>query len=187
MRDTSIRLTTLQAALFVLALILSFVWSAVAQAESHDARSADVQYKKAGSPSGPVAGTTSSPTPEGSLLIEGKFCVAPGASVTAEDADRTQGTFIDGENASVTQVAGGVLISGSPQNVAGGNQVFDIESASVVSSTGISQQCAEQAAVGGVLPNTAGPSLILFALGGVLVATGAATAFLRRYRVDGRR
>ena len=177
--NTSMGSISLRTTAFVLIMVLSLVWSAVAQAQSPDDRSADVQYKKPSSPSGPVAGTTPAPTPEGGLLIEEELCVAPGASVTVEDADRTQGTFIAGDGASVNRIEGGILVSGSPQNVAGGDQKLDTETASIVTSTGISQ-CAEEASVGDVLPDTAGVPLILLALGGILIATGTATALLRR-------
>jgi hypothetical protein len=175
MRPLSLRITAV-----ALVVVLSLVWTAVAQAQSPDDRSADVQYKRLGPPSGPVAEVTPEVTPEGALLIEGEICVVPGASVTVEDADGTRGTYIDGEGASITPADNGVSVSGNPQIVTGGDQALDTATAVVVASTGISEECDERAWVGGVLPDTAGAPLILLALGGVLVIAGTATAFLRR-------
>ncbi len=163
-----------------LVLVLSLVWAAAAQAQSPEDRSADVQYKRLGPPSGPVAEVQPEVTPEGALLIEGEICVVTGASVTVEDADGTRATYIDGDGASITAAEDGLLVSGSPKIVSGGDGALDTGTAVVVTSTGISEECDERAWVGGVLPDTAGAPLVLLALGGMLVIAGTATAFLRR-------
>jgi hypothetical protein len=122
---------------------------------------------------------------------EGEFDVASGASVVIDDADGTQGTFIDGVNATITDGSIRVEATGDPLNVAGGNGVLnDTVCNSIVTSTGISADTDAQGegAVAGassgssggaalsVLPDTSGPIL---GYAGALIVAGAGMLLLR--------
>lgn len=124
-----------------IALVAALSWSAVAQAQS-----ADDQYDEPVAPSGPaaeaecsVSGDTDGVVNAGDTVVcVGEYVIVEGASVTLEDSDGTQGTFIDGQNAEITEGSLIIDVAGDPLNVVGGNEVLNTEGLFVVATTGIS-------------------------------------------------
>lgn len=154
--------------------------------------SSDFQYDSPSAAEGPmsgdpveVEGSTGGTFESGSvLLIAGSFSVAPGASVTLEDADGTRATMIEGEGASVVQRGQELAVSGAPARVSGGDERLGTEGLRVSSSTGVAAEGVappeeEWGSVGiAALPATGGP--LLLALLGAVAAVGAGLA-IRRY------
>jgi len=141
-----------------LAVLVSLCWSAVAHAQP-----ADDQYAAPASPSGPatsaqctVSGDTDGVVNAGDQVIcEGEYDVADGASVTLQDADGTQGTFVDGINAVITEGSIVIRVTDAPIiNVPGANGVLDTEGLFVVATTGIAA-AGGSAATGGVVAGDA--------------------------------
>jgi LPXTG-motif cell wall-anchored protein len=124
-----------------IALLAALSWSAVAHAQS-----ADDQYDEPAAPSGPAAeaecsvfdDTDGEVNSGDTVVCEGDYVVAEGASVTLEDSDGTQGTFVDGQNAEITEGSLIIDVAGDPLNVVGGNEVLNTEGLFVVATTGIS-------------------------------------------------
>lgn len=124
-----------------IAFVAALSWSAVAQAQS-----ADDQYDEPVAPSGPaaeaecsVSGDTDGVVNAGDTVVcAGEYVIVEGASVTLEDSDGTQGTFIDGQNAEITEGSLIIDVAGDPLNVVGGNEVLNTEGLFVVATTGIS-------------------------------------------------
>jgi len=140
-----------------LAVLVSLCWSAVAHAQP-----ADDQYAAPASPSGPatsaqctVSGDTDGVVNAGDQVVcEGEYDVADGASVTLQDADGTQGTFVDGVNAVITEGSIVIRVTDAPIiNAPGANGVLDTEGLFVVATTGIA--AAGGAATGGVVAGDA--------------------------------
>jgi len=193
------------AAGLTLAVATALVCATVAGAQVPGAASADEAYPTLEAPSGPVAGTTCLDVSSGDGLLNagdivtypGDFSVAPGASVVIEDADFTQGTLIDGTNAEISELEGGIeiVVTGDPLNVVGGDGVLsDDVCDSIVATTGISGGAGDPApdpggdpsaegAAAGVLPETGG-SLLLVPLGTLLAVMGAGI-LLPRLRAGG--
>jgi hypothetical protein len=190
-----------------LAVVLALTWATVAQAQSQSSK--DAQYGEPVAPSGPAAGAMCMSVQSDDNLLnagdtasfEGNFSVAPGASLILEDADGTQGTLIDGENAEISSGDDGnieVAMTGDPLNVVGGDGVLGADVCnSVVTTTGIaaaqgtgySGGGAESAgtasgssAVIGVLPDTGGPLFAALLVGFAVVGAGLAIA-VHRLRV----
>lgn len=188
-----------------LAVVLALTWATVAQAQS----SKDAQYGEPVAPSGPAAGAMCMSVQSDDDLLnagdtasfEGDFSIAPGASLILEDADGTQGTLIDGENAEISSGDNGnieVAVTGDPLNVVGGDGVLGADVCNpVVTTTGItdaqgvgsSAGDAESAgtasgssAVIGVLPDTGGPLFAALLVGLAVVGAGLAIA-VHRLRV----
>lgn len=155
---------------FVLAVSAALIWAGAAGAQ----QSADDQYEPPTAPSGPAAESqctvpndTDGVVNAGDRIVcEGNFDVSSGSSVVLQDGDGTQGTFIDGTNANITE--GNLLISvtGAPINVSGGNGVLNTEGLFVVATTGV----ADAGGAGAVASEKGGP--LASALLGVLPETG---------------
>lgn len=197
-----------------LAMVSALFFATLASAQAPEARSATDQYEKPAAPEGPLAGKSCSKLEIGSddglfnagdtVTYLGDFSVVPGASVTLDDADKTIGTFVDGENADISQGARvGVKIAatGDPVGVDGGNEALnDSVCNSLVGSQGLSGQedgaagngnggasggdssaepggSGPEGAVMGVLPDTGGIAISAY-LGALLVAAGG-LLFLR--------
>jgi hypothetical protein len=115
---------------------------------AHAQTSAEGQYAKPTAPSGPAAGLQSCGAGDGgqlgagsTIVFPGDFSIASGASVVVQDADGTQGTLIDGQNASITGNGGiRVEVTGDPTNVSGGDGVLNGGAGcnSIVATTGVS-------------------------------------------------
>lgn len=172
------------------AMAFAFVFSTVAGAQSPGMRSMDDAYPE--DPSSSAAGAAAG----GSCLYvrssddlfnkgdaagyPGAFSVAPGASLVLDDADGSLGTFIDGENAQISERRGGgiaVAVTGNPINVGGGNgELNSTVCDSIVASTGISALTGGAGGSAGgaalsVLPDTGGSALVVY-LGALTVAAG---------------
>jgi len=158
--------------------------------------SAGVQYGPLAAPSGPAAGLSCSSlsSDDGllnagdSVVFSGDFSVASGAAVVLDDADGTQGTLIDGQNARIGADGITIEVTGDPINVAGGNGVLnDTVCDSLVATTGVSaasEEPSEGGAAGGgpvigLLPDTGGASFLLLA---ALAALGTGIVVVRRLR-----
>lgn len=188
---------------FVMAALATVLLSSAAIAQ----QSADDQYAAPTPPSGPAAEAqcTVSNDTDGVVNVgdvitcAGDFDVSEGASVVLQDTDGTQGTFVDGDNAEITEGSLVISVTADPINVAGGNGVLNTEGLFVIATTGIaaaptataadasadadsgSSSGSVASAVTGVLPDTGG-----FAILGVISAvmlTGAGLVGLRnRFR-----
>lgn len=205
------QLTVRMSLALAIALVAAMSWSAVAQAQS-----AGDQYDEPVAPSGPAAeaqcsvfGDTDGLVNSGDTVIcAGEYVIADGASVTLEDSDGTQGTFVDGQNAEITEGSIITDVAGDPLNVVGGNGVLNTEGLFVVATTGISaaggaaddgatQDNGAVAGAGdatasagggaeeqptsaavGVLPDTGGP-ILLGLLGGAAILGGGLLAVRR--------
>lgn len=167
------------------------ILAAAAGAQAPGTTSAEFQYPEIAAPSGPAAGLPCIEIESGgndlkagdTLVFPGTFSIASGASVVLEDADGTQGTMIDGENARITEGEGGtiqILLTGAPMNVIGGDEVLSNEVCeSIVATTGISGRPETGSGVTpGILPDTGGVVTLLYL--GALVLAGAGIAALRR-------
>lgn len=126
-----------------LAVLASLCWASGAYAQS-----ADDQYAQPVSPAGPGAeqpatvendeGDDGVVGPGDVIVIPGEYVVADGASVTLQDADGTQGTFVDGVNAVITEGSIIIEVTDDPIiNVPGANGVLNFEGLFVVATTGI--------------------------------------------------
>ncbi len=179
------------------AMAFALVWSTAAHAQASGAgkakgKSADDQYERQASPAGPAAGASCSfiDSTDGVLhsgdtvTFPGDFSVAPGASVILDDADGTQGTLIDGENATISGDGSNIeiTVTGDPVNVSGGNgELSDEVCNSIVATTGVSAGSADSGrggVVARVLPNTGGSMLIFY--GGALAIAGTGLLLLSR-------
>lgn len=193
---------------FVMAALATVLLSSAAIAQ----QSADDQYAAPTPPSGPAAEAqcTVSNDTDGVVNVgdvitcAGDFDVSEGASVVLQDTDGTQGTFVDGDNAEITEGSLVISVTADPINVAGGNGVLNTEGLFVIATTGIaaaptatadasadadsgsSSGSVASAVTTGVLPDTGG-----FALLGVISAvmlTGAGLVGLRnRFRFSRKR
>lgn len=123
-------------------MALALVWAGAAHAQS-----AGDQYGIPVSPSGPAAGlpvtvqgdTNGIVGPGDVLIIEGDYVIADGASVTLQDSDGTQGTLIDGQNATIVEGSIIITVTDNPIiNVPGANGVLNTDGLFVVATTGIS-------------------------------------------------
>lgn len=172
-----------------LALALALAGAAVASAQ----QSSDGQYGAPASPSGPaanaqctVAGDTDNVVNAGDeITCAGNFSVSAGSSATLQDSDNTQGTFLDGDNADITEGSLDIAVTGNPANVNGGNRGLNTDGLFVVTTTGVaagdsSSGSSALSAVTGVLPDTGGP-LIVLALGILAVGGTGLTLLRRRY------
>lgn len=186
-----------------MAVALALILATAANAQSFRA-----QYGEPLAPSGPAAGAKcASIQSEDDLLnagdfvsFQGSFSVAPGASLVLEDADGTQGTLIDGENAEISAGENGnieLLLSGLPLNVVGGDGVVSSDVCdSVVTTTGISAlqgvgsadagaalasggAASGGSALFGVLPDTGGSALLILLAGVGAAGAGLAVAVYR--------
>lgn len=166
------------AAGLALATAFALIWTTAAHAQ----QSAGDQYAVLTAASGPAAGLSCSMIQangdglldEGdTVMFPGDFSVASGASVVIDDADGTQGTLIDGDNAQISEGDGSIEIAltGDPINVAGGDGVLSEKVCnSIVATTGVSAaQSDDEGAVALVLPNTGGAMLVLY-FGAIAVA-----------------
>ena len=133
------------AAGIALAAAFALVWATVAQAQSFE-----VQYGEPEAPAGGLAGTSCMyvQSEDGLLnagdVVEyrGNYSISSGASAVIDDSDGTQGTFIDGRNAEISEGSGGdgirIAVTGDPINVSGGDGVLSEKICnSIVASTGI--------------------------------------------------
>lgn len=124
---------------FIAAAMLALSWAPSAIAQQGD------QYGGTVAPSGPaagaqctVAGDTDGVVNSGdTVACVGEFDISEGASVTLEDSDGTQGTFVDGENANITEGSIIIEVTGEPAGVVGGNEVLNTDGLFVVATTGI--------------------------------------------------
>lgn len=122
-------------------------------------------------PGTPANGVDTSNTnaPPDVILVAAEDCtVSPGASITLEDGDGTQGTFTDGERGiTITEQNGSPRIEGPPGDFVGNHATFPTSDTafdtdgdySVVSSTGIT--CAG----GGAAPEDTTPAEDQYTLG----------------------
>lgn len=174
--------------LIIVVIALTHVGVANAQTQPKKSGSGG-QYAKLVAPSGPAAGAQCGLIESADDLLNtgdlvtysGDFSVAPGASVIVDDEDGTQGTFVDGKNAAIAGNNGDIVIrvTGNPLNVVGGDGVLSaMVCNSIVSTTGVSGDHADEAAAVSVLPNTGGSMFIAY--GSVLVAAGVGLALVRR-------
>jgi hypothetical protein len=124
-----------------LAILLAIILSGAASAQS-----ADDQYDEPVSPSGPAAGAECTSTDEAqggqvdagdTLVCEGDYEVADGASAVVQDSDGTQGTFVDNENAQITEGSIVIQVTGEPMNEVGGNGVLNTDCLFIAVTTGI--------------------------------------------------
>lgn len=121
------------------ATIMALAWAPTVMAQQDD------QYGGTTAPSGPAAGAqcTVSGDADGvvnsgdTVVCEGEYSIAEGSSVTLEDSDGTQGTFVDGENANITEGSIIIDVTGEPAGVVGGNGVLNTDGLFVVATTGI--------------------------------------------------
>jgi len=190
-------------------------WASVAEASQ---RSSDAQYPLLTAESGPAAGLSCSRLDLGNddglfgagdrAVFPGGFSISSGASVILDDMDGTQGTFIDGQNATITGSSSlTVEATGDPIGASGGDGVLsDTVCNSIVATSGISGAGASGAdaseagassadasgadasetgaseegrsSILGVLPDTGGTSL--FALLAGLAALGTGLVFVQR-------
>ena len=187
------RLFVLAAAVFAATLLAA----SAAEAQFED------QYGAPVAPAGPLAGLqvivqndTDGVVNAGDVLvIPGEYTVTEGASVTLQDADATQGTLIDGQNAEIEEGSVVITVTADPViNAPGANGVLNTEGLFVVASTGIFPKAggaaaaqteagaaAAAAAPSATLPETGG-ALLFGVLGGLaLVATGGLSLrYIRR-------
>lgn len=139
--STTRKLTLRMTLALAVAVVVALSWSAVAGAQS-----ADDQYDEPVAPTGPaaeaqcsVSGDTDGVVNSGDVVAcAGDYVIAEGASVTLQDSDGTQGTFIDGQNAEITEGSIIIAVAGDPLNVVGGNVVLNTEGLFVVATTGVS-------------------------------------------------
>lgn len=137
------RSMTARAMAVLLAALAALFLGATAGAQT----SSDAQYGAPTAPSGPLAGLpvqvlVDAPpvgvvSPGDLLRISGNYVISPGASVTLQDADGTQGTLIDGQNANIYTGSVMIRVTGYPFNQTGGNGVLNTRGLRVVASTGI--------------------------------------------------
>lgn len=185
-------------------------WS-IAEHSGAQTQSADAQYASPTAPSDPaadarctVSGYTDGRVKAGDVITcAGSFDIASGASVILQDADGTQGTFVDGQNATITEGSIVIDVSDDPINVSGGNGILNTDGLFVVATTGITatsdagsdaggsddsgaavaadtQEPQPATAASGVLPDTGGFAMF-GALGALaLVGTGF-LVFSRRF------
>lgn len=172
---------------FVLAMLVALAWSGAAGAQ----QSADDQYEPPTAPSGPAAESqctvpndTNGVVDAGDqIACEGNFDVSSGSSVVLQDGDGTQGTFIDGNNANITEGSLLISVTGAPINVSGGNGVLNTEGLFVVATTGVADAGGAVAAASegvgqpasallGVLPETGGFMLLGTLAGLALIGAG---------------
>lgn len=123
-----------------LAVLASLMWTGVAAAQS-----AGDQYAAPTSPTGPatgaqctVAGDTDGVVNAGdTITCAGDYQISGGASVVLQDADGTRGTFVDGQNATITEGSIDIAVKADPFDVNGGNGVLNTKGLFVVATTGI--------------------------------------------------
>ena len=194
MRKRSLRVSGL-----VIATVLTLAYAPVALAQQPGTPSSEGQYGKPSAPSGPASGATCVSSGAGNGVVNagdvftfsGGFAASPGASVVLQDFDGTQGTLIDGKNATITSKGGSlkVAVTGAPVDVSGGNSTLsDNGCKELVASTGVAPaqtattKTQGTASSGGealsVLPNTSGPMLTTYLA--VLAAAGVGIVYLRR-------
>lgn len=157
--------------------------------------SADVQYGALQASAGPAAGLSCSALESDDGLLDagdvvtfpGDFSVASGAAVVLDDADGTQGTLIDGQNARIGADGITIEVTGEPINVAGGDGVLnDTVCDSIVATTGVfgasagpSGGSSGSEALVGLLPDTGGVPFLLLA---ALAAIGTGVVIVGRLR-----
>ena len=183
-----------------LAAAFALVGATVAQAQSFE-----VQYGEPEAPAGGLAGTSCTDVQsEDSLLnagdvveYRGDYSISSGASVVINDSDGTQGTFIDGRNAEISESSGvsglRIAVTGDPINVSGSDGVLsDRVCNSIVASTGISGDAPDQGSAGSsgvlglsALPDTGGVAVLLYL--GMLLVAGAGLVHLRHRTLRGSR
>lgn len=201
MRRASLTYTGSIGALGVaLAVALALILTTAADAQT---QSFQAQYGEPVAPSGPAAGAecTSIQSEDGllnagdSVSFGSGFSVAPGASLVLEDADGTQGTLIDKENAEISAGENGnieLLLTRPPLNVVGGDGVVGSDVCDeLVTTTGISAlqgvgsadsgaaTASGSASLFGVLPSTGGSMLLILLAGLGAVGAGLAVAVYR--------
>lgn len=183
----------------VVALAAAFAF-ALTVASAANAQSAGDQYGTPTAPSGPAAEEQATVQSSGGddgvvgpgdvVVIEGDYAISDGASVTLQDSDGTQGTFVDGENATITEGSIVITVTDFPIiNVPGANGVLNTEGLFVVATTGISAAggdgaggAADQGAAGGAAAGSGnaaasaggsgGESQPASSVAGILPATG---------------
>ncbi|MBA4117022.1 MAG: LPXTG cell wall anchor domain-containing protein [Rubrobacter sp.] len=199
-----------------LAVAFALVWATVAQAQSFE-----VQYGDPEAPAGGLAGTSCMyvQSEDGQLnagdIVEyrGDYSISSGASVVIDDSDDTQGTFIDGRNAEISEGSGAdgikIAVTGDPINVSGGDGVLTNKVCnSIVASTGIVGDAPGGGAEGllaglfgdppgqgsggssgslglSVLPDTGGVAVLLYL--GMLSVAGGGLVLLRHRSLRGSR
>ena len=196
-----------------LATAFALVWATVAQAQSFE-----VQYGNPEAPAGGLAGTSCMYVQSEDDLLNagdvveyrGDYSISSGASVVIDDSDGTQGTFIDGSNADISEGSGGdgikIVVTGDPINVSGGDGVLsDKVCNSIVASTGIFGDAPGGGAEGllaglfgdapgegssgtlglSVLPDTGGVAVLLYL--GMLSVAGGGLIVLRHRALRGSR
>ncbi len=201
-----------------LAVAFALVWATVAQAQSFE-----VQYGDPEAPAGGLAGTSCMyvQSEDGQLnagdIVEyrGDYSISSGASVVIDDSDDTQGTFIDGRNAEISEGSGAdgikIAVTGDPINVSGGDGVLTNKVCnSIVASTGIvgdapgggaegllaglfgdppgqgSGSAGSSGSLGlSVLPDTGGVAVLLYL--GMLSVAGGGLVLLRHRSLRGSR
>lgn len=176
-------------------MLAALSWSSIASAQS-----AGDQYAAPTAPSGPaaesqctVSGDTNGVVDSGDQIVcAGSYDIASGSSVVLQDSDGTQGTFIDGTNATITEGSIDIAVTGAPLNVAAGNGVLNTKGLFVVATTGITAaggtgavasagtgggETQPASAVAGVLPDTGG--FMLIGVFGSLALIGGGVTLLR--------
>lgn len=124
---------------FMAATIMALAWAPTVMAQQVD------QYGGTTAPAGPAAGAQCTVSGDADGVVNsgdtvtcgGEFDIAAGASVTLEDSDGTQGTFVDGENANITEGSIIIEVTGEPFGVVGGNGVLNTDGLFVVATMGI--------------------------------------------------
>lgn len=141
MTDSRVRIPGIRWALaFIAAAMFALSWAPAAVAQQDD------QYGGTVAPSGPAADAqcTVSGDSDGvvnagdTVICEGEYSISEGASVTLQDSDGTQGTFVDGQNAEITEGSIIIEVASDPVGVVGGNGVLNTDGLFVVATTGIS-------------------------------------------------